>query len=203
MASWAGGRGWSRGGRGPGRPRRRQWAGGSPSPRRRRPEAGAAAKPQPEPLPSGWRRHGVRGAAHRVSDPAACARAPAAPRACRRARRPRALPGREWGAGRGRGPSGPGVVTVSPALSSLSRCLAGLSVSRCLSLPPAMRLCACLSLQDCFGPLLLPSLGLCFSLSLSDPAVSVLCLSPYLSLSPGSVSLPLLPPPPSPPHLCV
>nr|XP_044604418.1 N-terminal EF-hand calcium-binding protein 3 isoform X2 [Equus asinus] len=85
--AWAVGR--SRGGRGARSARRRRGAGrrASPSPRRRRrAERGAAAEPEA----SGWRRHGVRGAAHRVPDPAARARAPAAP--C--ARRTRALPGR-------------------------------------------------------------------------------------------------------------
>lgn len=210
------GGGWSRGGRGPGRPRRRRWAGVPRSPRRRRPEPGAAAQPEP----SGWRRYGVRGAAHRVPDPAARARAPAVPRAraCRRARRTRALPGREWGAGRGRRLSSPGVVSLSRSVCSLRVSLGCQS----FAVSPYPRLCVSRSLflsvslslsPGLFGALLL-SLGLCLSPSLSDPAVSILpylCLLSFvsvlslsLSLSPGSVSLPLLPPPPeSTPFMCL
>lgn len=218
-------------GRGP----RRAWAvggaagGGAPGPRRRRgagrrasPKSAAAAEGRArsrsraggERVASGWRRHGVRGAAHRVPDPAARARAPAAP--C--ARRTRALPGREWGAGRGL--SGPGV-SLSPqclsrSLSSLSLRLAGLSVCCCLSLPLSLRLsrsvfpcrCVCLSLQVCLGPCL--SLGLCLSRSLSDPAASFR-VSPFISLpscllSPClwfSVTAPAAPTPDPTPSVCL
>lgn len=181
-------------------PRRRRW--------RRRPEPGAAAEPEP----SGWRHHGVRGVAHRVPDPAARARAPATPcaRAGRRARRTRALPGREWGAGRGCRRCGPGVghspagsfpVSVDSLTVSLpSLILVFRSPRPCVSLQVCWGLCLGLWVSHDF------SLALCFRvfpLSLSRlcvPSSASHSFSAYLSLF--SVTAPAAPPTPNHP-MCV
>lgn len=120
--------------------------------------AATAARPEPRasaPLePSGWRRHGVRGAAHCVPDPAARAPDPAPPHAGHRVRGTRALPGCEWGAGGGVGSPGPGgwqCLVASPQVLSLpvsrwvlsllapvSVSLTVFSLSLSVSLPPGL-----------------------------------------------------------------
>ena len=157
----------------------------------------------------------MRGAAHRVPDPAARASAPATPHASRWFCGTRAVPGCECGAGRGRWLSAPGgsrCLVGSPDLTS--PCLAELCLSSCLLAclsPPFPSLCQCHSLQVS-GAL---SLSLCFS----DSAVSVSvlpslprchCVSFCPSFFLTSLSLvqchcpcaPCAPCPLNPPHLC-
>lgn len=209
--SVSGGRGRGRGGGALGV---RAGANGRASPRVR---DGSTQTPEPEP--NGWRRHGVRGAAHRVPGPAARARAPAAPCARSRAHRTRALPRREWGAGPGRWLSGPGDCRglsrggpPGPSYQSL-----GLTRSPCpllskfvfpylcqgLSRPRAL----CLWVSSVSVPVsrtllsLFPYVSLTF-ISLSFRPLS-LSLSLHLSLFLFQCHCPCSPPTLNPLHLCV
>lgn len=164
------------------------------SPWQGRPESGASAHLEP----SGWRHHGVRRAAFCVPDPAACA---PVPRACSWPRRTHALPGCEWGVGRGRQLTGPGVVSGSVPTGRMSPCVPlgslSLTVSPCPRCFVSLTVSGSVSLQVCLGPGLCLTISLsllfpCFLLSrcLGDP----FCLFPALLVS-GSVPLPWCPAP--------
>lgn len=174
-----------------------------PSPWRWRPEPGASAHLEP----SGWRHHGVRRAAFCVPDPAACA---PVPRACSWPRRTHALPGCEWGVGRGRQLSGPGVVSGSVPPGRMSPCVLLGSLS--LTVSPCPRRFVCLTVSGRVFPsrsvwgLVSVSLSLCpccFHVSLYLAALVTHSVSFLLSPCLWFSITALVPHTRDTPHLCV